>query len=141
MNRKTQAFAGICGGGTITNLSALTVTDVIAPGTADAPGTLTLAGLPTLGAGCALVVGVTADGASGCLHVQGDLDLFALTLRVNDAAQLNRAYRYTIVTASRTLTSSFASRGNLPSPWTAKVVADRKSAYLVYNAGAVLLLK
>ena len=135
MNGKTQTFAGICGGGTITNLSALTVTDTIAP------GTLTLAGLPTLGAGCALVVGVTADGASGCLHVQGDLDLSALTLRVNDSVQLNRVYRYTIVTASRTLTSSFASRGNLPSPWTAKVVADRKSAYLVYNAGAVLLLK
>ena len=140
-NGKTQTLVGLIGSGTVTNLSALTVTDVITPGTADAPGTLTLAGLPTLGAGCALAVDVTAAGASDCLHVQGDLDLSALTLRVNDVAQLDRVYRYTIVTTSGTLTSSFASRGNLPSPWAAKVAADRKSAYLVYDFGTMLQLR
>ena len=141
VNGRTQTLAGLVGSGTVTNLSALTVTDTIAPGTADAPGTLTLAGLPALGAGCALAVDVSADGACDCLHVQGNLDVSALTLRVNDVAQLDRAYRYTVVTCSGMLASRFASNGNLPSPWAAKVAADRKSAYLVYNSGAMLLLK
>ncbi len=46
VNGKTQTLAGLGGGGTVSNPAALTVTGTLAPGDANAFGTLTLAGAP-----------------------------------------------------------------------------------------------
>ncbi len=141
VNGKTQTLAGIGGGGTVTNLAALTVTGTVAPGDADAFGTLTLAGSPASLAGCTLAVNVSTNGACGRLHVAGDLSLAALSLSVGNAAQLNRFKRYTVASCSGTLTPPFASADALPPRWTVKYDTVAKTVYLVYDFGTLISLR
>jgi autotransporter-associated beta strand protein len=141
VNGKTQTLAGLGGGGTVTNLAELTVTDTLAPGDAGACGTLTLAGAPASLAGCTLSVSVSADGACDRLHVQGDLDLSTLSLSVADTAQLNPFKRYTIASCTGTLGVPFGAVGTLPQRWLLKYDASGKSAYLVYDFGTLILVR
>ncbi|HNX34401.1 MAG TPA: autotransporter-associated beta strand repeat-containing protein [Kiritimatiellia bacterium] len=139
VNGKTQTLAGIGGGGTVTNLAALTVTGTIAPGDADSFGTLTLAGLPASMAGCALAVNVSSNGLCDCLHVRGDLDLSGLALSVADPAQLSKYWSYTVATCTGTQSGAFTS-ANLPPRWNVKYDAAAKRVYLVYNPGTMILI-
>ncbi len=141
VNGKTQTLAGIGGGGTVTNLAALTVTGTVAPGDAGAFGTLTLAGPPASLAGCTLAVNVSTNGACGRLHVAGDLSLAALSLSVGDAAQLNRFKRYTVASCTGTLTAPFGSVAALPPRWTVKYDTVAKTAYLVYDFGTLISVR
>ena len=138
INGKTQTLAGLGGGGTVTNLTALTVTDTLAPGDASAFGTLTLAGQPASIAGCTLSVNVSTNGACDCLHVQGDLDLSTLSLSVENAAQLERFKRYKVATCTGTLTKPFNTVGALPLRWMVKYDTVNKFAYLVYDPGTLI---
>ena len=140
VNGKTQTLAGLGGGGTVTNLAALTVTDTLAPGDAGAFGTLTLAAAPASIAGCTLAVNVSTNGACDRLHLQGDLDLSTLSLSVEDAAQLDRFKRYTVASCSGTLTTPFGSVAALPPRWTVKYDTVNKTAYLVYDFGTLFSL-
>jgi autotransporter-associated beta strand protein len=142
VNGRTQALAGIGGGGVITNLAALTVTETIEPGDgAGALGTLTLAGLPASMAGCTLAVNVSTNGPADCLHVRGDLDLTTLSLRVEDTAQLSKFKTYTVATCTGTLTAPFAAVEALPSRWTVKYDAAGKKANLVYDFGTLITVR
>ena len=141
VNGKAQTLAGIGGGGTVTNLAALTVTDTLSPGDAGTYGTLTLAGLPASMSGCALSVNVSTNGACGRLHVAGDLSLAALSLSVENTTQLNRFKRYTVASCSGTLTTPFASVGTLPPRWTVQYDTVVKTAYLVYDFGTLISVR
>jgi hypothetical protein len=84
---------------------------------------------------------VSSDGACDRLHVLGDLDLTALTLHVEDAAQLNRFKRYTVASCTGALTAPFASLGTLPPRWVVKPDATGKAVYLVYDFGTQISLR
>jgi autotransporter-associated beta strand protein len=141
VNGKTQTLAGLGGGGTVSNLAALTVTGTLAPGDANAFGTLTLAGAPASLAGCTLSVNVSADGACDRLHLQGDLNLATLSLNVADTAQLNPFKRYTLASCTGTLGVPFGTVGTLPPRWLVNYDAVGKTAYLVYDFGTLILIK
>ena len=141
VNGKTQTLAGLGGGGTVTNLAALTVTETLAPGDAGAFGTLTLAGNAASVAGCTLSVAVSEDGASDRLHVQGDLDLSSLALQVENPEQLSRFKRYTVASCTGTFTAPFGAVGTLPARWIVNYDAEEKTAYLVYNFGTLFSLR
>jgi len=141
VNGKAQTLAGIGGGGTVTNLAALTVTDTLSPGDAGTYGTLTLAGLPVSMTGCALSVNVSTNGACGRLHVRGDLDLTTLTLNVENPAQLTPFMKYTVATCTGTLTKPFGAGGALPARWIVKYDTTAKNAYLVYNFGTLISVR
>ncbi len=141
VNGKTQALAGIGGGGVITNLSALTVTDTIEPGDPETFGTLTLSGLPASMEGCALVVNASTNGACGSLHVNGDLDLAMLSLEVQDPGQLAQFKKYEVASCTGTLSGPFASVGTLPARWIVKYDAAEKTAYLVYDFGTLISVR
>ncbi len=138
INGKTQTLAGLGGGGTVTNLAGLTVTGTLAPGDANAFGTLTLAGLPASMIGCTLSVSVSTNGACDCLNVQGDLNLSTLSLNVENTAQLERFKRYKVATCTGALTKPFASVGALPARWMVKYDTPNKFAYLVYDPGTLI---
>jgi len=141
VNGKTQVLAGLGGGGTVANLSNLTVTDTLAPGDGDACGTLTLAGNPASIAGCALSIAVGADGASDRLHVQGDLDLSSLALHVENPDQLDRFKKYTIASCTGAFTQPFGAVGTLPPRWIVDYNASAKTARLLYNFGTLLSVR
>ena len=141
VNGKTQTLAGLGGGGTVTNLAALTVTDTLAPGDAGGCGTLTLAGNAASFAGCTLSVAVSDTGAGDRLHVQGDLDLTELTLDVENPEQLSRFKKYTVASCTGTLTAPFGAVGTLPARWIVNYDAEEKTAYLVYNFGTLFSLR
>jgi len=141
VNGKTQTLAGLGGGGTVTNLAALTVTDTLAPGDAAGCGTLTLAGNAASIAGCTLSVAVSDAGTGDRLHVQGDLDLSSLALQVENPEQLSRFKKYTVASCTGTLTAPFASLGALPPRWTVRYDAVVKTAYLVYDFGTLLSVR
>ncbi len=141
VNGKTQTLAGLGGGGTVTNLAALTVTGTLAPGDAGGFGTLKLAGNAASIAGCALSVSVSAGGESDALHVAGDLDLTALTMDVENPEQLSRFKKYTIASCTGTFTAPFASVGTLPGRWIVTYDAEAKAASLAYNFGTLISLR
>ena len=141
VNGKTQTLAGLGGGGAVTNLAALTVTDTLAPGDAGGCGTLTLAGNAASIAGCALSVAVSDTGAADRLHVQGDLDLSSLALQVENPEQLSRFKKYTVASCTGTFTAPFGSVGTLPARWIVNYDAEEKTAYLVYNFGTLFSLR
>jgi len=140
-NGKSQTLAALGGGGTATNLAALTVTGTLAPGDADAFGTLTLAAPPLSIAGCTLSVNVSTNGACDRLHVRGDLDLSTLALSVADTAQLNPFQNYLIASCSGTLTVPFGSVGTLPPRWFVNYDTSARTVYINYNFGTVFLLR
>ena len=141
VNDKTQTLAGLGGGGTVTNLAALTVTDTLAPGDAGGFGTLKLAGNAASIAGCTLSVNVSAEGESDALHVTGDLDLTELTLDVENPEQLSRFKKYTVASCTGTFTAPFGSVGTLPARWIVNYDAEEKAACLVYNFGTLFSLR
>jgi len=141
VNGKTQTLAGLGGGGTVTNLAALTVTDTLAPGDVGGFGTLTLAGNAASITGCTLSVGVSAEGESDALHVAGDLDLTALTLHVENPEHLSRFKKYMIASCTGTFTTPFDSTGTLPARWIVTYDAARKRAYLTYNFGTTISVR
>jgi autotransporter-associated beta strand protein len=141
VNGKTQTLAVLGGGGTVTNLSALTVTDTLAPGDAGVCGTLRLEGMPVLGGGCVLAVDVTEEGAADRLHVVGDLNLSALSLSVADTGLLGKTNRYTVASCTGTLTVPFASEGNLPPRWIVRYDTVAKTAALVYDFGTLIKVR
>ena len=141
VNGKTQTLVGLGGGGTVTNLAALTVTDTLAPGDAGGFGTLKLAGNAALIAGCTLSVNVSAEGESDALHVTGDLDLTELTLDVENPEQLSRFKKYTVASCTGTFTAPFGSVGTLPARWIVNYDAEEKTACLVYNFGTLFSLR
>jgi autotransporter-associated beta strand protein len=140
VNGKTQTLAGLGGGGTVTNLASLTVTDTLAPGDADAFGTLTLAAAPASIAGCTLSVNVAADGSCDRLHVQGDLDVSALSLSVENTGLLEKGQRYIVATCSGTLSGTFAS-DNVPLRWLIRYDVTNRQVYLIYNFGTLIGLQ
>lgn len=141
VNGKTQTLAVLGGGGTVTNLSALTVTDALAPGDAGVCGTLRLEGMPALGGGCVLAVDVTEEGAADRLHVVGDLNLQALSLSVADTGLLNKTNRYTVASCTGALTVPFASAGGLPPRWIVRYDTTAKTAALVYDFGTLIKVR
>jgi len=140
VNGKVQALAGLGGGGTVTNLAALTVTGTLTPGDAAAFGTLTLAAPPASMAGCTLAVNVSSNGACGRLHLQGDLNLSALSLNVEDTGLLDDAQSYTVATCTGTLSNTFAA-SNLPTRWLIRYDTAARRVYLIYNRGTVMLMR
>jgi len=141
VNGKTQTLAGLGGGGAVTNLAALTVTDTLAPGDAGGCGTLTLAGNAASIAGCTLSVSVSAEGESDALHVAGDLDLTSLALQVENPEQLSRFKKYTVASCTGAFTAPFASLGALPPRWIVRYDAVAKTAYLVYDFGTLISVR
>lgn len=141
VNGTAQSLAGIGGGGMVTNLGALTVTGIVAPGDAGSCGTLTLAGPPASLADCTLAVRVSTPGPCDSLRVQGDLDLSALSLSVDDTAQLNPFKKYTVASCTGALGIPFAAVSPLPQRWQVKYDSGNKTATLVYNFGTVLVLR
>jgi len=140
MNNKVQTLSEISGSGTVTNNSALTVTDTIVPGgDGDAFGTMTLTTTPAALAGV-FKVNVATNGACGRLHVQGDLDLSELSLSVVDTEQLDKYKWYNIATCTGTLTGTFTT-SNLPRLWLIRYKPATGSVYLKYNYGTVILLR
>ncbi len=136
-----QTLSRIGGGGTVTNLGALTVTDTITPGDAGSFGTLTFASAPASITGCNLAVNVSTNGACGCLHVRGDLNLATLSLSVGNAEQLAKFKKYTIATCTGTLGIPFNSVGTLPSRWVVKYDTVNKQTYLSYNFGTLISVR
>jgi len=140
VNGKTQALAGIGGGGTMTSLAALTVTGTVAPGDAGTYGTLTLADAPAALSGT-LAVNITSN-ACDCLHVSDDLDLTTLSLNVEiDTAQLDKSRAYTVASCTGTLGIPFASTGSLPTRWTVKYDTLNQTASLRYNFGTLIMMR
>ncbi len=141
VNGKAQTLAGIGGGGMVTNISELTVTDVITPGDTGSYGTLTLSGPPASLSGCTLAVKVSTQGPCDSLHVQGDLDLSELSLNVEDTAQLNQFVKYKVASCTGTLGIPFAAVSPLPWRWKIMYDTSRKTATLVYNFGTVIFVR
>ena len=141
VNGKAQTLAGIGGGGMVTNISALTVTDIVSPGDTESYGTLTLAGSPASLSGCTLAVKVSTQGPCDSLHVQGDLDLSALSLSVEDTAQLNQFVKYTVASCTGTLGIPFAAVPPLPRRWDIMYDTSSKTATLVYNFGTIIFVR
>ena len=89
----TQALAGLSGSGLVTN-GTLSVSGTIAPGGANAIGTLTIPGGATLSN--TLLIDVATDGSCDVLQVQGSLDVSNLALQIQDLGQLGTGKQYVI---------------------------------------------
>ena len=138
VNGKTQTLAGIGGSGTMTNVSALTVTSLVEPGDAGSFGTLTLASACPLSG--VLKVDVSTNGACDRVHVQGNLDLTSLALTVANTNSLSKDKRYMIASCSGTLSNTFLS-APLPLRWRVTYDTAAKSVYLSYNRGTLLCVQ
>jgi len=139
VNGKTQVLAGIGGSGTVTNLAALTVTAVVAPGDAGSFGTLTLAAAPAA-LGGALAVNVSSNGPCDRLHVRGNLDVSTLSLNVEDPAQLAPFKKYTVASCTGTLSGAFSAH-NLPPRWLIKKNSADNTLSLVYDFGTLISVR
>jgi autotransporter-associated beta strand protein len=137
---KTQVLAGIAGSGTVANPGGLSVAGTVAPGDAGSFGTLTFAAAPAALAGT-LSVNVSTNGACDRLHVEGNLDLTALSLSVEDAGQLAKYTRYVVASCTGTLGAPFAAAAPLPARWLLKYNAAAKQAYLVYDSGTMIMVR
>jgi autotransporter-associated beta strand protein len=141
VNGKAQTLAGLGGSGVVTNNSLLTVTSQIAPGGANGIGTLTLATTPAALSGL-FVVDVATNGACDRLHVQGNLSLTGLTLRLANPQALNKNYRYVIASCAGALSIPFSSLLNpLPDRWHVAYDTSAGQALLSYDFGTQLLIR
>ena len=134
-----QTLAGLGGSGLVTNDSLLTVTTAITPGGTNAIGTLTLATTPVALSG-SFGVDVATNGVCDRLTVRGDLNLSGLSLSVANTALLSKGSIYTIATCTGTLSGSFGSN-NLPLRWNVRYDMVGRRVYLVYNSGALVMVK
>lgn len=141
VNGKKQVLATLGGGGSVSGLGSLSVTDTIAPGDSGV-GTLTLSGGLESMEGATLAVTISDDNSTcGVLYVDGGLDLGALDVRVDNPAQLDREKRYLIASCSGTMTTPFNSTSELPRRWTVSYNANSKTAHLIYNFGTLIILR
>jgi autotransporter-associated beta strand protein len=138
VNSKTLTLAGIGGSGTLTNVSALTVTSLVEPGDVGSFGTLTLASACPLSG--VLRVDVSTNGACDRVHVQGNLDIANLALTVANTNSLSKDKMYMIASCSGTLTNAFLS-APLPLRWRVNYDTAGKSVYLSYNRGTLLCVQ
>jgi len=133
---KTLTLAALSGCGTISNCTALAITDTLET----APtGTLTFAA-SALSYGTNWVVHV-ANGQAGRIAITGNLDLSQTTFNLAADSVLNREdVRYPLATYTGTLTAGFM-QANVPSRWVIKHEPSAKTLSLVYNFGSVLTVK
>lgn len=133
---KALTLTTLSGCGTISNCTALAITDTLET----APtGTLTFAAA-ALSYGTNWVACAT-NGQAGSIAITGNLDLSQTTLNLAAGSTLNREdVRYPLATYTGTLTASFM-QANLPSRWIVKHEPATKTLYLAYNFGSVLMVK
>jgi len=139
VNGTAQTLATLAGSGLVTNNSLLAVTAGVAPGGTNAVGTLTLAATPASLSGT-LVVDVATNGVCDRLHVNGDLNITALTLSVANPGALQKYQKYVIATWTGTLAGPFLS-APLPNRWLVKYDTAARKVYLVYDFGTLIMVR
>lgn len=136
VNAKVQALSSLGGSGLVTNNSLLTVAGEIIPGGTNGIGTLTLAVPTTTPLSGVLRIQAAADGSCDRLHVQGgSLDISGLSLEVTGT--LNKSNKYTVVTCTGALNTTFSS-ASLPPFWLVRYNTTESKVFLTYNAGTMI---
>ena len=73
--------------------------------------------------------------------MRGNLNLSALSLSVEDTAQLTKFNKYTLATCTGTLGVPFGSVASLPQRWTVKYDTVNKTAILTYDFGTLISVR
>ena len=133
-----QTLAGLAGGGLVTN-GTLAVNGIIAPGSANASGTLTVPSGAALSG--TLLIDAMSNGTCDTLAASGALDVSGLVLQIQDTALLNTQARYLVARcAPGGLTGRFAST-NLAGLWRIAYDSGAGEVWVELTRGTQLLIK
>ena len=147
MNTYSQTFARLEGSGLFDEMSAsavLTVTEAIAPGMGtNSLGTLSFSDYgATIANDVALEIDLDENGNSDCLDYPAQIDLSAMTLKINDLTKLNTEKKYRIAKLNDGIKDGALFKStNLPADWEVRYYAYSHELKIVPVKGTRIILR